>query len=270
MENWRRGSCLWQLGGALLAVWIGWTEGSGIWLRDRATAAPESSSPLPLPWEWVYSLQEEAGQRQCTLVGLLRSQPLPAPDPQWQVYTRLDLVATPQASRLTSVLFAENLRTQALHVIYQAAASVYDPVEPLDFAMILPLAWQDNTLLAREYTGWFQTDLSWDRAVIWPLPTGSSQIPPVQIWDPPPALAYAELLGWDAAAKGRVLFAVADSLGESPRLVSVGSDGQVLQRASAVAFPQSSSSLEGWQAVMAEPLCHQSRFGVEQKEENGE
>ncbi|MGY2980612.1 hypothetical protein [Synechococcus sp. JA-2-3B'a(2-13)] len=273
MGGWLRQNWLWQLGRALVAVWIGWAEGSAAWARDMAPAAPGVSSPptLPIPWEWVYDLQEQARQRQCTLVGLLRSDPLPAPDPQWQVYTRLDLVATPQAGRLTSVLFAENTRTRALQVIYQASGSVYDPVEALDFAMILPLAWQGNTLLAREYEGWFQTDLSWDRAVVWPLPTGSTGIPPVQIWDPPPALGYAELLGWDPQARERVLFAVADSLGEMPRLVSVGPDRQVLLRAPAVALSPTPSSLQGWQEIRpkgGEPLCHQSRFGLEQGGEN--
>ncbi len=273
MGGWLRQNWLWQLGRALVAVWIGWAEGSAAWARDMAPAAPGVSSPptLPIPWEWVYDLQEQARQRQCTLVGLLRSDPLPAPDPQWQVYTRLDLVATPQAGRLTSVLFAENTRTRALQVIYQASRSVYDPVEALDFAMILPLAWQGNTLLAREYEGWFQTDLSWDRAVVWPLPTGSTGIPPVQIWDPPPALGYAQLLGWDPQARERVLFAVADSLGEMPRLVSVGPDRQVLLRAPAVALSPTPSSLQGWQEIRpkgGEPLCHQSRFGLEQGGEN--
>ncbi len=234
-----------------------------------AAAEGIPSPPLAVPWEWVYALQEQAQQRQCTLVGLLRSKPLPAPDSQWQVYTRLDLVAMPQASRLTSVLFAENTRTQALQVIYQASGAVYDPAEPLDFVMILPLAWQDNTLLAREYAGWFQTDLSWDRAVLWPMPTDSHRIPPVQIWDPPPALGYAELLGWDPQARGRVLFAVADSLEEAPRLVSLGSDGQAVLRGSAGVLAPLPSSLEGWQPVLPEavpPLCHQGSFGLKKDE----
>ncbi|MFS8816008.1 hypothetical protein ACVW0Q_001211 [Thermostichus sp. MS-CIW-21] len=265
-QNW-----LGQLGGALVAVWIVWAEGSAAWpkdIKDIMSAAPEaiSSPALPIPWEWVYDLQEQARQRQCTLVGLLRSRPLPAPDPQWQVYTRLDLVATPQTSRLTSVLFAKNTRTQALQVIYQAAASVYDPVEPLDFAMILPLAWQDNTLLAREYAGWFQTDLSWDRAVIWPLPADSNRIPPVQVWEPPPALGYAELLDWDPQARGRVLFAVADSLEEVPRLVSVGPGQDLLLRGTAP-LPTSEPPLpqKGWTSATlagSVPICHANNFGL--------
>jgi len=265
-QNW-----LGQLGGALVAVWIVWAEGSAAWpkdIKDIMSAAPEaiSSPALPIPWEWVYDLQEQARQRQCTLVGLLRSRPLPAPDPQWQVYTRLDLVATPQTSRLTSVLFAKNTRTQALQVIYQAAASVYDSVEPLDFAMILPLAWQDNTLLAREYAGWFQTDLSWDRAVIWPLPADSNRIPPVQVWEPPPALGYAELLDWDPQARGRVLFAVADSLEEVPRLVSVGPGQDLLLRGTAP-LPTSEPPVpqKGWTSATlagSVPICHANNFGL--------
>ena len=261
-QNW-----LGQLGGALVAVWIVWAEGSAAWpkdIKDMMSAAPGafSSPALPIPWEWVYDLQEQARQRQCTLVGLLRSRPLPAPDPQWQVYTRLVLVVNPQAGKLTSVLFAENTQTGALQVIYQASAPVYDPAEPLDFAMILPLAWQDNTLLAREYAGWFQTDLSWDRAVIWPLPKG--EIPRAQVWDPPPALGYAELLGWDPQAQGRVLFAVADSLEEVPRLVSVGSSSDWLVRGTATLTVADASGLEGgWaSAVPAQSplLCHAGNF----------
>jgi hypothetical protein len=263
MGGWLRGSWLGQLGRALVAAWIG-AGGSAVWPRAIATAAPESFSPLPLPipWEWVYDLQEKAQERQCTLVGLLRSQPLVAPDSHWQVYTRLNWVVTPSGGQLTSVLFAENTRSRALQVLYQTSVVGGNPEDPLDFAVLLPMAWQEKTLLVKEYSGWLQTDLSWDRAVIWPLPADSTEIPPVQIWDPPPALAYAELLGWDPEARGRVLFAVADSLGEMPRLVSVGSDSQVLLRAPAVPLPQTASSLEGWQPVMAEPLCHQSRFGV--------
>lgn len=251
--------------GAILALLVTW---AGV-----ASAAPEvpsqrvspPSNSIAVPWDWVYSLREQARQRQCTLVGLLRSDPLPAPDGDWQVYSRLDLVTTPEVGRLTSVLFAKNTRTGALQVLYQAAASVYASSEPSDFAMILPLAWQDRTLLARQYEGWFQTDLSWDRAVIWPLPVSATEIPPVQIWEPPPVLGYAELLGWDPQAEGRVVFAVADSLGDPPRLVSVGSDQQILVRATAVPLSPAPSSLEGWQAALPageEPLCHQSRFGL--------
>jgi hypothetical protein len=261
-----------QCWGGILTLLVTWT-GAGV-----ALAAPEAplqagirsqipsppSDSVAIPWDWVYGLRDQARQRQCTLVGLLRSDPLPAPDGDWQVYTRLDLVATPQVGRLTSVLFAENTRTGALQVLYQAAASVYAPADPLDFAMILPLAWQDNTLLAREYEGWFQTDLSWDRAVIWPLPPTSTGIPPVQIWDPPPVLGYAELLGWDPQAQKRVLFAVADSLGDLPRLVSVGADREVLLRATAVNLaPPLPASLQGWaSATPEEALCHLGSFGL--------
>ncbi len=232
-----------------------------------AVRAPWTESlAVAIPWDWIYGLQEQAQQRQCTLVGLLRSDPLPAPDPQWQVYTRLDMVATPRMGRLTSVLFVENTRTGALQVLYQAVASVYDRSEPLDFAMILPLRWRGSSLLAREYEGWFQTDLSWDRAVIWTLPASAQGIPAVQIWEPPSVLGYAELLDWDPQAQERVLFAVADSLGEQPRLVSVGPDQQVLLRAAAVTLPPTVSSLRGWQGatpVDEEPLCHQGSFGLE-------
>ncbi len=251
-----------------MAVWIGWAGGGAVWPKETQDmlAAPEafSAPALPIPWEWVYDLQEEARQRQCTLVGLLRSRPLPAPDPQWQVYTRLVLVVNPQAGKLTSVLFAENTRTHTLQVIHQAAAAVYDRSDPVDFALILPLAWQDNTLLAREYAGWFQTDLSWDRAVIWPLPADSTGIPPVQIWDPPPALGYAELLGWDPQARGRVLFAVADSLEEVPWLVSVGSSSDRVVRGTAtLTVPNASGLEESWaSAVPAKSplLCHAGNF----------
>lgn len=280
-----RCNCAWPRGAREFGLAAGWVKMAasvwrkGQWWREALSAAMGSlllatmaaaegipSPPLAVPWEWVYALQEQARQRQCTLIGLLRSRPLPAPDPQWQVYTRLDLVATPQASRLTSVLFAKNTRTQALQVIYQASASVYDPAEPLDFAMILPLAWQDNTLLAREYEGWFQTDLSWDRAVIWPLPTDSTGIPPVQVWEPPPALGYAELLGWDPQARGRVLFAVADSLEEVPRLVSVGSSSDWLVRGTAtLTVPDSSGLEEGWIGAVpagSAAICHAGNFGL--------
>jgi hypothetical protein len=125
MGGWLRGSWLGQLGRALAAVWIGWAGGSAVWPRAIATAAPESfsPSPLPIPWEWVYDLQEKAQERQCTLVGLLRSQPLVAPDSHWQVYTRLNWVVTPSGGQLTSVLFAENTRSRALQVLYQTSVA---------------------------------------------------------------------------------------------------------------------------------------------------
>ncbi|MEN9221645.1 MAG: hypothetical protein Q6M04_04330 [Thermostichus sp. BF3_bins_97] len=259
-----------KLGGVFTAVWVGW-PGSA-WAAPEAPLQAGIRSQVPtdavsIPWDWVYELRDQARQRQCTVVGLLRSEPLPSPDPEWQVYTRLDLVATPQVGRLTSVLFAENTRTQALQVIHQASASVHDPMDPLDFAMILPLGWQDHTLLAREYEGWFQTDLSWDRAVIWPLPASSTGIPPVQIWDPPPVLGYAELLGWDPQAQERVLFAVADSLGELPRLVSVGADREVVLRETAVNLaPAPPTSLEGWASATPTgeaAICHPGSFGLD-------
>ncbi|MEN9261841.1 MAG: hypothetical protein Q6L60_12845 [Thermostichus sp. HHBFW_bins_43] len=256
----------------LVAIWASWA--GSVWAAPGASlqagirsSATYLAAAVSIPWDWVYGLRDQAQQRQCTMVGLLRSEPLPSPNPEWQVYTRLDLVATPQMGRLTSVLFAENTRTRTLQVLYQASASVLDPWEPLDFAMILPLAWRDHTLLAREYEGWFQTDLSWDRAVIWPLPASSAEIPPVQIWDPPPVLGYTQLLGWDPQAQERVLFAVADSLGELPRLVSVGADQKVVLRGTAVnPAPAPPSSSEGWASATPtgeEAICHPGSFGLE-------
>ncbi|MDX2270879.1 MAG: hypothetical protein NW237_02880 [Cyanobacteriota bacterium] len=207
------------------------------------------------PWDWVETLQKQARTQRCTLSGFLRSDPVPAPNGDWRVYSRLDMVASPngQADRLTSVLFAENATTQELRVLYQSVAAVYAQEDPLDFIMVLPLAWQNNTLLAREFDGLFASDIAWDRALVWSPQTPDSSI---QIWQPP-ASGYSEILGWDPLSEGRVLFRVGE-LGELPRLVSVGSD----QTAQPLAEPLDRFPPQGidWQSALplsTGSLCRQ-------------
>jgi hypothetical protein len=239
-----------------------WTWGMATVLSWGLGILEPAQAISGIPWSWITDVQTQALSQQCRLTGFLRSTPLPSPDRSWSVYSRLDLVVSARGERqLTSVVFARNDKTGELQVVYDTSAIVLQGEDPLDFAMLLPYGWQEQTVLIREFEGWFQSDLAWDRAVIWSLPSLAIPIPVTQVWDAP-INDYTEVLGWDPQDPNRVIFMQGD-FGSSPAIISIGADRKVIVRDSVAEEispdpnPDSDQAINwelGWPTITG-PLC---------------
>lgn len=208
----------------------------GLWWGNSAFA--ES-----IPWQWVLEQQDQALDQRCSLISMVRSQPLISPDQTWQAYSRLDLRVDPSGELLlTSHLFARHQVSGSLHQIYSST-----PLDPaFDLAVLVPYGWQQQRLLVQERQGIWQSDILADRAVIWRAGPPSGWISPgsptlvatldpvglrspssqIQVRQPPQPQAITELLGWDPEIPDQVLFGIGE-MGEIPQVISLGSSGFV-------------------------------------------
>ena len=169
----------------------------------------------PIPRLWLQDIQQQAYDRNCPLVGVLRSQSLVSEDERWAVYSRVTYEITPIGlGRLSSVLFVRDLQTQQLQAIYAPASIFRDEKNlGLDFLLLLPLEWRNGRVLVREFSGLFRSQAIRNQAVVWsPAKTNASAR--LEIQTPAPSFPATVLLGWDPAPDSeQVLFAVSDFSG---------------------------------------------------------
>ena len=184
---------------------------------------PSASAQMaPIPRLWLQDLQQQSYERNCRLVGLLRSKPLVSDDGRWQVYSRVTYEVTPVGyGRLSSVLFAQDRQTQELEAIY-SPTSVFQAGDNLglDFLFLLPVEWRNGQVLVREYSGLFRSQAILNRAVLW-LPAKSGDVAQLSFRTPDPKYPATLLLGWDRSSQDRVLFAVSDFL-DLPHVIAIG------------------------------------------------
>ncbi|WP_017324580.1 hypothetical protein [Synechococcus sp. PCC 7336] len=188
-------------------------------LASSGHAAPASA--IPIPRLWLQDLANQSWQQNCRMVGLLRSQPVTSADRQWEVYSRLTYDVTPVGRRqLRSVLFARDTETGQLEAIYTPPSTFADRKGlNSDFVLLLPVEWQAESVLAREFSGLFRSNAILNRAVLW-SPNGGEKAGVLEVRSPDPMPAVTVLLGWDERSADRVLFAVSDFL-SLPEVVSV-------------------------------------------------
>ncbi|MBD2203548.1 hypothetical protein H6G33_29730 [Calothrix sp. FACHB-1219] len=199
-------------------------------------------SPHPIPWKWITATQEAIASNGGSGVRYYRSVPVASPDGKYVVYSRVRLEVKPEMynSRVTSVLFVEEVKTKKLRVI--ASTSVLgDPLLNVKqtpetgqpegtIGVLVPVSWSEkgDRFLARRFEGIFNTADATDRAVIWDSqnnqantvsPVGESEEDHEKI---------AVLLGWSKGQPDRVLFR-AGQLGEEEwPLVQVAADGKIV------------------------------------------
>jgi hypothetical protein len=175
------------------------------------------NSPYPIPWNWVLATQAEIAQSQTPYLRYYRSQSLLSPDGQYAAYSRIQMQVSPTftQSRVSSVLFLENLQTGDLQTITassplandssfadQHAAS--DPAETGTIAILIPIAWseQSDRILAREFESVFGSDIASDYAVVWDRQLSRTYtIAPTRV-----QYSNAILLGWSRTRPELVLF----------------------------------------------------------------
>ncbi len=186
------------------------------------------NSPHPVPWNWVLATQDEVSSSQGAGLRYYRSRSLVSPDGDYAAYSRLQMQVQPEMyrSRVSSVMFLENLKTGDLQVVTATSPLATNPrtpnkeaEQPGAISMIVPIAWSENSdrLLARQFEGFFNTSDASDYAVIWERRAGQA------VTVAPTRMMYSNaiLLGWSQEHPDRVLFQAGELGDESWPLWSV-------------------------------------------------
>lgn len=170
------------------------------------------NSPFPIPWNWVLASQAEVGTH-APLLRYYRSQSLLSPNGEYAAYSRIQMQVYPDQSRsrISSVLFLENLRTGNLQTITASSpfadnpfAAASEPIATGTIAILVPIAWSErgDRILAREFESVFGSDIASDYAVVWDRQLSHTYtIAPTRI-----QYSNAILLGWSNTRPDQVLF----------------------------------------------------------------
>jgi hypothetical protein len=171
------------------------------------------NSPFPIPWNWVLASQTEVRQTHRPRLCYYRSQSLLSPNGEYAAYSRIQMQVQPDFtySRVSSVLFLENLRTGDLQTITASSPFADNPFtgsnelsETGTIAILIPIAWseQGDRILAREFESIFGSDIASDYAIVWDQPLRRAYtIAPTRI-----QYSNAILLGWSRTDPSQVLF----------------------------------------------------------------
>ncbi|KAM3091957.1 hypothetical protein ACKFKF_32320 [Phormidesmis sp. 146-12] len=202
-------------------------------MNFQATQIDPLNSPHPIPWSWVMANLSDSQSTQ----HYYRSHSLISPNGEYKAYSRVQMLVEPEIylSRVSSVLFLENLRTGDLQAITATSPFAENPFigNSSDLAgtisIVLPISWSaaGDRLLSREFESIFGSDIASDYALIWDKTlNAATTVAPTGI-----EYTNAILLGWSAEENDRALFQ-AGNLGESPwPLWAVNSQGDTLAAA---------------------------------------
>lgn len=186
------------------------------------------NSPYPVPWNWVLATLAEMSRSNTSILRYYRSQSLISPDGEYAAYSRIQMQVSPQftQSRVSSVLFLENLRTGDLQTITASSPLADNPfgngmltpveVEAGAIAILIPVAWSEtgDRVLAREFESLFGSDIASDYAVVWDRQQNRTYtVAPTRV-----QYTNAVLLGWSQTHPGRVLFQ-AGNLGDTQTML---------------------------------------------------
>ncbi|MBW4613885.1 MAG: hypothetical protein KME21_11510 [Desmonostoc vinosum HA7617-LM4] len=199
-------------------------------------------SPHPIPWKWITATQEAIGSQGGSGVRYYRSIPVVSPDGKYAVYSRVQLEVKPEMynSRVTSVLFVQDLQTKKLWVMASTAGDK-DPLletkvvssEPTDakgtIGVLVPVSWSEkgDRFLARKFEGIFNTGDATDHAVIWDRQQNrANTVAPAQVENDHEKIAV--LLGWSKSQPDHVLFRAGEMGEENWPLVKVSNNGETV------------------------------------------
>lgn len=192
-------------------------------------------SPYPIPWNWVINSHAEVSSTEDSAVRYYRTPSLVSPDGQYAAYSRIQFQIRSQlhSSRVTSVMFLENLQTGNLEVITAASPLANNPFDgnpeaqlPGVITMLVPVSWSElgDRLLARQFEGLFSSSMVSDYAVIWNRNLNkTTTVAPVQV-----DYSHAVLLGWSENNANHVLFKAGILGDENWPLWAVSSEGKTL------------------------------------------
>ncbi|NEP56822.1 MAG: hypothetical protein F6K31_07320 [Symploca sp. SIO2G7] len=191
------------------------------------------NSPHPVPWSWVLATHAEVSTNEHVSVRYYRSHSLISPDGQYATYSRIQIKGEPELhrSRITSVMFVENLQTGDLRTITASSPLADNPLTsseetdlPGAFSIVLPISWSNSSdrVLARQFEGLLGTSNASDYAVVWDCQQHYlSTIAPEGI-----DYTYAVLLGWSQNKPEQVLFRTGELGNENWSMWSVTLNGK--------------------------------------------
>jgi hypothetical protein len=200
-------------------------------MNFQATQIDPLNSPHPIPWSWVMANLTDSNSTQ----HYYRSHSLVSPDGEYKAYSRIQMQVEPEVylSRVSSVLFLENLKTGDLQAITATSPFAENPFIGNSsglagtISIVLPISWSasGDRLLAREFESIFSSDIASDYALIWDKTlNAATTVAPTEI-----EYTNAILLGWSEDDQNCVLFR-AGNLGQSPwPLWTVNSQGDTLE-----------------------------------------
>lgn len=198
-------------------------------------------SPHSIPWKWITATQETVSANGGSGTRYYRSVPVISPDGRYSMYSRVKLEVKSQMhkSRVSSVLFVEDRKTNNLKVVASTSALV-DPLLkgrkmqgensqiPGKIGVLVPVGWSENgeRFLARKFEGLFNTAHATDKALIWNRQKNhANTVAPSQKnhkYD------IAILLGWSKNAPDNVVFQAGEMGQETWPTITVANDGKTV------------------------------------------
>lgn len=190
-------------------------------------------SPHPIPWNWVLATHAELSASNSSGIRYYRSQSLLSPDGQYAAYSRIQMEGQPELyqSRVTSVVFVENLQTGDLRTITASSpltdhSLLQEPDDdmPGTITILVPISWSKSSdrLLVRQFEGLFNTTEISDFAIVWDRRQNlvTTLAPQSVQYD------MAVLLGWSQRHSDRILFRAGELGYERWPVWSVDLNGQ--------------------------------------------
>ncbi|MEO0688264.1 MAG: hypothetical protein AAFY76_25190, partial [Cyanobacteria bacterium J06649_11] len=198
-------------------------------------------SPHSIPWKWITATQETVSANGGSATRYYRSVPVTSPDGRYSIYSRVKLEVKPEMhkSRVSSVLFVEDRKTNNLRVVASTSALV-DPLLkakkmqgensqiPGKIGVLVPVGWSENgeRFLARKFEGLFNTAHATDKALIWNRQRNhANTVAPSQKnhqYD------VAVLLGWSKNTPDNVVFRAGEMGQETWPTITVANDGKTV------------------------------------------
>lgn len=193
------------------------------------------NSPHPIPWQWIMEHYDQASNNGNNEPSYYRSSALISPDGQYAAYSRIKMHSEAELylSRVSSVMFVENLRTGNLRTVTANSPLADHPLEPNEAAdqpgaisILMPISWSadGDRILARQFESFFSTSDLTDYAVIWDKNTNKTYtiVPKTEDY------SSAILLGWSDTNPRDVVFKAGNMGDEEWDLVAVNTQGDTM------------------------------------------
>lgn len=207
--------------------------------ESAATNAAQSDpigSLHSIPWTWVMTTQANVSSKRGSGLHYYRSPSLVSPNGKYAAYSRLMMRVQPELyrSRVSSVMFVENLRTGELQVINATSPLgnnslvAGEDAVPGAFSILTPVSWSKTSdrLLSRQFEGLFSSSDASDFAVIWHQQQNrTSTVAPSQAQS---NHEISILLGWSQINHDQVLFRAGNLGDEQWPLWAVAGNGQTV------------------------------------------
>lgn len=203
------------------------------------TQPPEQTDPLnspyPIPWNWILETHANVSSSKGSGIRFYRTPAVISPDGKYAAYSRIQIYVQPELydSRVSSVMFVENLATGALKVVSASSPLANNPLKPNEAAdmpgvisILIPVSWSNtgDRLLARQFEGEFSTSDASDYAVVWDGRLNrTTTIAPNNV-----EYGNAILLGWSRTNPGEVLFRAGELGDEQMPLWAVALNGKTV------------------------------------------